>query len=108
AYEGFGIAMLEAMSCGQIPIVSSEGAAPEIVRHGENGYIIAPENKNGVSETLIGLYHDRAKLTQLGISARSSYEDAPDWQDTADAVENFLQTLVGTPGFQPAPGKLAA
>jgi glycosyltransferase involved in cell wall biosynthesis len=108
AYEGFGIAMLEAMSCGQVPIVSSEGAAPEIVRHGENGYIIAPENKNGVSETLIGLYHDRAKLTQLGISARSSYEDAPDWQDAADAVEKFLQTLVGTPGFQPAPGTLAA
>ena len=37
-YENFGIATVEAMAAGCIPVVINLGAQPEIVNHGKNGY----------------------------------------------------------------------
>ncbi len=37
-YENFGIATVEAMAAGCIPIVINKGAQPEIVKHGSSGF----------------------------------------------------------------------
>ena len=38
--ESFGLVALEAMSCG-VPVVGSRvGGLPEVVLHGENGYLL--------------------------------------------------------------------
>lgn len=37
--EHFGIATAEAMSAGCVPVVINKGGQPEIVNHGENGYL---------------------------------------------------------------------
>jgi glycosyltransferase involved in cell wall biosynthesis len=39
-YEGFCLSMVEGMSQGLIPIVFPVGVAPEIIKNGENGYLI--------------------------------------------------------------------
>lgn len=39
-YEGFSLSLVEAMSQGLIPITYSVGIAPEIIKNGENGYIV--------------------------------------------------------------------
>lgn len=94
AYEGFGIAMLEAMSFGQPAIASTMGAAGETVRHGENGFIIAPEQRKPVQEILADLYHNRAKLMQISICARATYENSPGWQEATEKIEHFLKNLL--------------
>ncbi len=38
--EPFGLAMVEAMACGTAVIAFNRGAAPEIVLHGETGFIV--------------------------------------------------------------------
>jgi len=38
--EPFGLALIEAMACGTPVIAFNRGAAPEIVRHGETGFIV--------------------------------------------------------------------
>lgn len=37
--EAFGLVMLEAMACGTPVVAYGRGAAPEVVRHGETGFI---------------------------------------------------------------------
>ncbi|EKE00803.1 MAG: glycosyltransferase [uncultured bacterium] len=39
-YEGFSLSLIEAMSQGLVPICFSVGVAPEIIRNGENGFIV--------------------------------------------------------------------
>ncbi|MFZ2255324.1 MAG: glycosyltransferase [Patescibacteria group bacterium] len=39
-YEGFSLSLIEGMSQGLVPIVFPVGVAPEIIRNGENGYIV--------------------------------------------------------------------
>ena len=38
--EPFGLFMIEAMACGTPVIAYNQGAAPEIVRDGETGYVV--------------------------------------------------------------------
>jgi glycosyltransferase involved in cell wall biosynthesis len=39
--EPFGLVLTEAMACGTPVIVFGRGAAPEIVEHGDTGFIVA-------------------------------------------------------------------
>lgn len=41
--EPFGMVMIEAMACGTPVIAFPEGAAPEVVRHGETGFLVDDE-----------------------------------------------------------------
>ncbi len=43
--EPFGMVMIEALSCGTPVIAFAEGAAPEIVRDGISGYLVADETE---------------------------------------------------------------
>jgi glycosyltransferase involved in cell wall biosynthesis len=38
--EPFGLVMIEAMACGTPVIAFNRGAAPELVRHGDNGFLV--------------------------------------------------------------------
>ena len=39
-YEGFSLSLAEGMSQGLIPVSYPVGVAPEIIRHGENGFLV--------------------------------------------------------------------
>lgn len=43
--EPFGLVMIEALACGTPVLAFPEGAAPEIVRHGETGFLCADEDE---------------------------------------------------------------
>ena len=39
-YEGYGLAIIEALSCGLPVIATKVGVAPQAIRNGENGYLV--------------------------------------------------------------------
>jgi glycosyltransferase involved in cell wall biosynthesis len=39
-YEGFSLSLIEGMSQGLVPISYPVGVAPEVIKNGENGYLI--------------------------------------------------------------------
>ena len=99
SYEGFGIVFLEGMAFGLPAIGTTAGAAGEIIRDGENGYLIPPGDAAALATRLQSLASDRALLTRLSINALQRYRDQPKWEQTAGQIRKFLQKTVGEHGL---------
>jgi len=57
--EGFPIAILEALAAG-LPIVSTRvGGIPDMIREGENGFLVDPADKDALADRLTKLVADR-------------------------------------------------
>jgi glycosyltransferase involved in cell wall biosynthesis len=56
--EGLSIAMAEAMMCGVVPVVANVGDLPDLVRHGETGYLVAPGQTEAFARHVLALLDD--------------------------------------------------
>jgi N-acetyl-alpha-D-glucosaminyl L-malate synthase BshA len=73
-HESFGLAALEAMSCG-VPVVASNiGGLHEVVRDGETGFLFDPHDVRGMSETVAALLRDEGRRRAVGLKARERVE----------------------------------
>jgi glycosyltransferase involved in cell wall biosynthesis len=67
--EGLSIAMAEAMCAGVVPVVSDVGELAELVRDGENGYLVAAGDRAGFVARILGLLQDAALWRRLSLAA---------------------------------------
>jgi phosphatidylinositol alpha-1,6-mannosyltransferase len=67
--EGFGIVFLEAMAFGKPVIGPYYGAPAELIRHGETGLLVDPENPAAVAEALLHLLSLPEEAERMGESA---------------------------------------
>ena len=51
-YEGFGIAILEAMAAGKPVIATTVGGIPEFVEHGHSGLLVSPGDSKTLAEAI--------------------------------------------------------
>ena len=69
--EAFPNAVIEAMAAG-LPVVASRvGGIPEVVRHGENGVLVPPDDPQAVADAILGLMDRRDEAAALGAAARA-------------------------------------
>jgi glycosyltransferase involved in cell wall biosynthesis len=69
-YEGLPVALLEAMAFGVAPVVTNtESGNTQLVRDGENGYVVAVGNIQAFSEHIESLARDRDTLKSIGRAA---------------------------------------
>ena len=65
-FEGFGIAIAEAMSY-QLPVISTNiSAIPELVQDGENGILVPPENPSAIAAAITKLSEDSSLRMRMG------------------------------------------
>ncbi len=70
AHESFGLAALEAMSCG-VPVVGSRtGGLPEVVEHGVTGLLAAPGDVDEMAALVLRALSDDALRASLSRAAR--------------------------------------
>jgi glycosyltransferase involved in cell wall biosynthesis len=93
AYEGFGIATLEAMAFGLPAIGSRAGAAGETISHGKDGFLLDPGDTAGLGQLLAAMHRDREQLRRMALAACATYADRPTWQDGAAAIDGFLREM---------------
>lgn len=66
-HENLSNALLEAMACGQAVIATAVGGNVEVVRNGENGYLIPPEDAGAINDALLKMLNDatRERFSQM-------------------------------------------
>jgi phosphatidyl-myo-inositol dimannoside synthase len=64
--EGFGIVFLEAMAFGKPVIGPNCGAPAELIRQGENGLLVDPEDPTSVTEALLKLLTNPGESSKMG------------------------------------------
>lgn len=68
--ESFGLAALEAMACEVPPVASRVGGVPELVAHGESGFLAEVGDVASMAEHAIRLLSDEALYQQIAAAAR--------------------------------------
>lgn len=68
--EGLSLALMEAMLCGLPALVPAVGDLGDLVRNGENGYLVVERTPDAYAARLIELLGDEAQLRRFGAAAR--------------------------------------
>lgn len=73
--ESFGLVALEAMACGVPVVASNAGGIPEVVLHGETGYLSAVGNYEEMANNVLKLFFDEELWLHLSSnSLHRAYE----------------------------------
>ena len=94
--ESFGLAALEAMSCG-LPVVSSSvGGLPELIKHNETGFIAEIGDIDRMSKYVIELFTNKRKYDLFSKASRKRVEEKFDKEIIIPKYENFYNKILNT------------
>ena len=65
-WEGFGLALLEAMAAERPVVATAVGGVPEVVADGQTGVLVEAGNTTAFAQTLVRLLRDEAERERLG------------------------------------------
>ena len=93
-WEGFGLALLEAMLAGKPVVASGVSSIPEIVVDGETGLLVPPEDPEALAAAILRLLRDQdeaRRLSEAGLArARSEFSVERMAQRTLAVYERAL------------------
>ena len=92
--ESFGLVILEGMACGVPGIGTNVGGIPEVIQHGENGFIVEPGDTEGAAQFAIELLKDEEKLIQFRQAAITSIQTKFLAKPIIDHYEQLYERLV--------------
>jgi N-acetyl-alpha-D-glucosaminyl L-malate synthase BshA len=70
--ESFGLAALEAMAC-EVPVIATDvGGLPEVVTHGEDGYLVEPHDLAAAAKCAVQILASPELNRQMGKKAREN------------------------------------
>ncbi|MCS7187805.1 MAG: glycosyltransferase family 4 protein, partial [Armatimonadota bacterium] len=84
--EGVSVAILEAMAAGLPVIASKVGGIPEVVRNGETGLIVPPNDPKALAEAINELRKDKALCEKIGKQAQEWVREHHDARQLPDRV----------------------
>jgi D-inositol-3-phosphate glycosyltransferase len=97
-YESFGLAALEASSCGT-PVVASEvGGLPEIVRDGRTGYLVKWRAPGPFVSKLEQILQDDKQRAAMGQAARQRALELS-WERSVDDLQAHFESLIHHPAL---------
>ena len=71
-WEGLPRALVEAMKSGVVPVCYATDGVIDLVRDGENGYLIAPGDTDAMARRVLGLLSDEPARRRLAAAAADS------------------------------------
>lgn len=92
--ESFGLTALEAMNCG-VPVVASDvGGLPEVVTHGETGYLFPVGDIADMAASAVALLSEPARHELFKARARKRAEESFNAEDIIPQYEAFYEELL--------------
>lgn len=93
-HEGLGIALVEAMAVGSACVASATGPIPEVIRHGENGWLVPPGDANALAGAVSKLLGDEALRRALGERARAHALELFEPRRAAQKLNEIYQAVL--------------
>ena len=91
--EPFGVAFVEALHHG-LPIVATRiGAVPDLVEHGDNGFLVEVGDVDGLAAHLEQLLADPALRHRMGASGMRRARQNYTWSAVAQRIADRVQSL---------------
>lgn len=93
-FEDYGIVNLEALAC-ETPVISTKvGGVPEVVRDGENGYVVNPGNVKDLAYAIDKLLENEDLRRQMGKKGREIVIKDFSWKKILDRLEVIYHNLI--------------
>jgi glycosyltransferase involved in cell wall biosynthesis len=92
--ELLGLVALEAMASGTPVIASRVGGLPEVVEHGETGFLVPPGDETALRQCIETLVGDPARAARMGARARRRVLDRWTWAHCAQRCLAAYRELV--------------
>jgi glycosyltransferase involved in cell wall biosynthesis len=94
-HDGFGMVIIQAMACG-LPIIATENTGgPDIVRDGQNGFIIPIRSPEKLKEKLVYLHENQEAGKRMGAVAEELVKDGFTWTDYGEKmVKEYKRILI--------------
>ena len=83
------LAILESMACGKIVIASRILSIPNIIQHGENGFLVDPGDFEGFMDAIKSVINDHHKLERVRANARKTIQK----HFSSDVVTNQIMDV---------------
>lgn len=93
-FEGFGLPVLEGMSCGAAVITSNNSSIPEV--SGNAGINLNPEDQTSWTTALCELNEDKPKVEAMK-KASKIQSDNFSWERSAEVLSNLYEDLKSLP-----------
>jgi glycosyltransferase involved in cell wall biosynthesis len=93
--EGIPVVLMEAMAM-EIPVVTTfVNGIPELIRHGIDGWLVAPSDEEGLASAIAGLMDDTALRERLGSAGRLRVMDRYDLECNTRRLAGIFQRRLG-------------
>lgn len=89
-YEGSSLAMLEAMACGAVPVVTEVSGVAEAVVNGTNGCVVPPESIEGIARGICLLGQDEKLRRRFSKECQRIVSENCRFDDYVDYIENLV------------------
>jgi glycosyltransferase involved in cell wall biosynthesis len=92
-FEGFGIALLEAMVCEKPVVASNVGGIPYIVEDGIIGFLFEPDKVDDLANKMIILLKDEKLRKRMGDAGREKAKEFT-WERVAEKTMQTYQEVI--------------
>ncbi len=99
-WENFPYVLLEAMTAARPIVASRVGGIPEMIRDGETGLLVDPEDTEGWAQAIIALLTDHEQARQMGLRAQVDALDRFDPDKIAAQREAIYREAIRLHGTQ--------
>jgi N-acetyl-alpha-D-glucosaminyl L-malate synthase BshA len=100
-HESFGLAALEAMACGVVPVTSRAGGLPELVEDGTSGLLVDGGEAGAIAEAAVALLADPSRRASMAAAARRAAVERFGPAQALDRYEAIYARAVGGPAGAP-------
>lgn len=91
--EGFSLSTLEALAVGLPCVATAVGAIPEFIVHGQNGWLVPPDDRLALQNALLTVLNDAGLRQKFAAAARSAVLERYAIQHVAQQLETLYQRV---------------
>lgn len=91
--EGFGIVYLEAMACGCVTIGTQGEGIADVIRHGENGFLVPPDDPDAIEAVLRACLEHPAETHEIARCGRETAAGLT-WERNASQYCILIKELI--------------